>query len=390
MTPPRGSLLSMDFNSSVLDIFENRSLRAPFPEAGTRWVIYGAGNRGREIAQRLREHGHVVSRFIDRLSAPGDANGLPLVSPEDGRARCGLGEQAFIAIWRPDVDLQPIVDLLRDLGYSGVFSIYDYVERFGTELRRLFWQVQSSFYLDHRTDIENLGGLFSDEESLRCLEEVLRLRLLGDLGGLRRPQPDAHYLPVGLFELPDPFSFIDGGAYDGDTLQRMVDRGLHIDRYVGFEPDPGNFSRLRTRINGFDAGLNAVILPSALWSSVTTLRFSAEDSEESRVTGDGATQLQGLPIDAILPGFRADLIKYDVEGAELEALTGAVETIAASRPVLAVSAYHRPEHLWEVPSLIARWGLGYRFFLRYHSFGGMDIVVYAVPPNRLAKTAGAR
>ncbi len=41
----------------------------------------------------------------------------------------------------------------------------------------------------------------------------------------------------------------------------------------------------------------------------------------------------------------------DIEGAEIDALEGALETIPTQQPILAVSAYHRQEHiLGDTPS----------------------------------------
>ena len=51
-------------------------------------------------------------------------------------------------------------------------------------------------------------------------------------------------------------------------------------------------------------------------------------------------------------GAPADYIKYDVEGAEREALLGSRETILHRRPDLLVSAYHRSEDLFDLPLLL--------------------------------------
>ena len=45
-------------------------------------------------------------------------------------------------------------------------------------------------------------------------------------------------------------------------------------------------------------------------------------------------------------------IKMNIEGAELDALKGAKQAIIRCKPKLAISAYHRPSDLWQVPELI--------------------------------------
>jgi hypothetical protein len=76
-------------------------------------------------------------------------------------------------------------------------------------------------------------------------------------------------------------------------------------------------------------------------------------------------------------------MKFDIEGAEIEALRGARKILTADSPVLAVCAYHKSEHLYEIPLLIHAIQPDYRLFLRRYAEGAFELVWYAVPPNRL-------
>jgi hypothetical protein len=58
------------------------------------------------------------------------------------------------------------------------------------------------------------------------------------------------------------------------------------------------------------------------------------------------------PIDDILADNRLTFIKMDIEGAELDALYGARNTIKKSLPILVISTYHLPDHLWHVLSIL--------------------------------------
>ena len=68
----------------------------------------------------------------------------------------------------------------------------------------------------------------------------------------------------------------------------------------------------------------------------------------------------------------------DIEGSEYEALLGAKDTIYSSKPNLAICLYHKPNDLYEIPLLINSWNLGYKFYLRMHSYSAFDLVLYAV------------
>ena len=83
--------------------------------------------------------------------------------------------------------------------------------------------------------------------------------------------------------------------------------------------------------------------------------------------------------DAVLSGSRVDYIKYDVEGAEREALLGSAETIKTFRPRLLVSLYHRSEDLYELPLLLRALCPDYRMYLRRFAYvPAWDINLYCI------------
>lgn len=82
------------------------------------------------------------------------------------------------------------------------------------------------------------------------------------------------------------------------------------------------------------------------------------------------------------PCDRVTMIKMDIEGSELEALKGAMETILRDKPKLAISIYHKMEDMWEIPLYIKELVPEYRFYIRHHNSGGFaESVLYAVMPE---------
>ena len=98
--------------------------------------------------------------------------------------------------------------------------------------------------------------------------------------------------------------------------------------------------------------------------------------------GSGSLSVDCIELDEALRECAPTMIKFDIEGAELDALSGGRRTIRRRRPVLAVSTYHQQSHLWEIPLAIAQWNSEYRFALRPHGTEGWDLVCYAIPPER--------
>jgi hypothetical protein len=68
----------------------------------------------------------------------------------------------------------------------------------------------------------------------------------------------------------------------------------------------------------------------------------------------------------------------NIEGAELEALEGARESIRRWAPTLAISAYHRPSDLWQVAALARSLRPDYRLYFRQHDGGVIETVLYAI------------
>ena len=67
----------------------------------------------------------------------------------------------------------------------------------------------------------------------------------------------------------------------------------------------------------------------------------------------------------------------DIEGAELEALRGAKETIRKDRPRMAICIYHKPEDLYEIPGYLLSLVPEYRFKVRQYTSMSWETVLYA-------------
>src|SRR6266851_4949964 len=86
--------------------------------------------------------------------------------------------------------------------------------------------------------------------------------------------------------------------------------------------------------------------------------------------------LDSLVDEGVLP--RVDFIKMDIEGGELAALRGARRTLAAFRPKLAISVYHRVEDFFAIPQFLTELDLGYRLHLEHYSMIQWETVLYAI------------
>ena len=87
-------------------------------------------------------------------------------------------------------------------------------------------------------------------------------------------------------------------------------------------------------------------------TSDSNLRKYTEELKVQEVTVDQFVKENNLDV---------GLITIDVEGAEKDLLSGAVETIKSQKPMLFISIYHSVEDFFEIKPWIENLDLGYKF-----------------------------
>jgi FkbM family methyltransferase len=159
----------------------------------------------------------------------------------------------------------------------------------------------------------------------------------------------------------------------------FYDVGAHIGfwslvaaRFVGssglvcaFEADAENAARLRTHVVANTFSDRVLVVASAVWDRSGQVMFHADGAASSRRTGHVAAEpVQGatraipcVSLDDFARAHRApDVIKIDVEGAEIEVLTGARGIISAAHPIVICEMHSE---------IAARW---VRRFLEEHGY----------------------
>jgi FkbM family methyltransferase len=76
---------------------------------------------------------------------------------------------------------------------------------------------------------------------------------------------------------------------------------------------------------------------------------------------------------------KIDFIKMDIEGAELSALRGASACINRFRPKLAISLYHKPTDIFEIPIFIADSFPFYEMHIDHYTIHQEETVLYCAP-----------
>ena len=155
---------------------------------------------------------------------------------------------------------------------------------------------------------------------------------------------DGDELRLALAHIPANGVFLDVGAYFG-WYALNVARERPRARVIAFEPVPSSQAlleenRARNRLPNVRLARSAV--GAAVGEAEMELPPSANGGSAHFAAGDGVAERTRVPVttlDAAVEEqslLRVDFVKIDVEGAEMEVLRGAAETLRRHRPRLLV------------------------------------------------------
>lgn len=356
-------------------------------------VLMGSGGLGRRALAGLRAAGVTPLAFADNdADRQGtEHDGVRIISAEDAAREFGTTAAFVVTIWGANSPHRyaDSREQLETLGCDVIVPFPLLFWKYPAQLLPHYLMELPHRVLEQAVDVRRAFALWSDDVSRVEYVAQVRLRLLADFDGLPHPVVHPQYFPDDLYAWRSDECIVDGGAYDGDSIRSLVVlHGGDFAKVIAFEPDPTNFAKLHATVAALPVEWSEriVTLPMALGDAHGTLPMAATGTASSAM-GDGAgrasVQVAVEPLDAVIGDDRPTLIKFDIEGAEPEALRGARHTIATFGPVCAICVYHLQDHLWRLPLMLRAWRSDYAFFLRPHNEEGWDLVCYAVPLARL-------
>ena len=232
------------------------------------------------------------------------------------------------------------------------------------------------FFHRHVGELNAALELMSDDLSRKTFENVVRFKLTGELSALTECFCEKEEAFTRLLRLGSRESYLDLGAYRGDTIEEFLRyTGGRYREIVALEPDPKTYRKLRENI----------VLPGTrlfnmgIWSHDTDLPFRPSLGRGSSLGQDGTQVLPVTAIDTLFRRRPLTYLKVDVEGAEEQALLGGENTLRRDKPKLNLALYHRSEDLFRLPLLLHRIRPDYRLYLRQHPhLPAWDLNLYGV------------
>jgi FkbM family methyltransferase len=350
-----------------------------------RLTVYGFGTRGRDVIDQMASQGLEIHMIFDKNPIQSSYRGIAIRNLSDPIAlEVARNSTCVIALHNSYVDIGEVNAALKAANAKPVSLVNADKEGILLTISQGYWlDKDSTSFLISKQDAEWMLANLADSASCNIFKSLKNYRESGKIEDCPVPSLTDEYTPKDLVAYTSPVHLLDCGAYTGVAYRKILQH-YAINKYLGFEPDPENFLSLAS--NKFYSE-EVTLLPLGVSDKTEILRFSSGKEMGSSIDNVGESLIQCVAVDDVAKTFDANLVKFDIEGAEMRGLIGMRKLIERNRPSLCVSVYHKPEDLVDIPKLIASWNLDYKLYLRVHEFNAFGAVLYALPSSPIHEDA---
>lgn len=192
------------------------------------------------------------------------------------------------------------------------------------------------------------------------------------------------FLPEEIVQTLKNKDVLDIGAFIGDSA--LIFNEFSPNKIYSFEPEPNNFellqktiaiNNLKDKVVPIKKGIAAIKGSETLQTDLAASTIHTTDQQQ-----DGL-KIEVTTIDSFVAenNLNVGLIKMDIEGAELNAVRGALETIKKFQPILLIAVYHTPEDFFEIKPLVEATIPNYEFIIKkltpYHPTYETTLIAYS-------------
>jgi FkbM family methyltransferase len=143
-------------------------------------------------------------------------------------------------------------------------------------------------------------------------------------------------------------NYCDVGAYDGDTILAFSQK-FPLQKAYAVEVNKIFNEKIVHNSSMVKNGVE--IIPYAAWSEKTTLDFKEDHNGMFAIFPSEHGGIKAEALDSLIRG-KIDVIKLDIEGAEIEAFRGATQLLTENEPDILIASYHRSSDFIDIPQYI--------------------------------------
>lgn len=310
-------------------------------------VVYGMGNGADKLISRFEKYGITIADFFasDGFVRGHSFHGKRVKSFSEIKAEY----DDFVVVLSFASNRDEVIALFEDIDRE-----YDlYIPDMPVAGEEYF---DKDFYNNNYNDILSAYNALVDDDSKNTYANIINYKLTGKLSYLESAYSakEELYALIGGEEIE---TIIDAGAYNGDTVRDSKKYFVNLKCAYAIEPDPKTFKRL-LKYSEAETDIHLECINAAVFDNDGVSSFSGSANRNSSISSTSSYEhkdntVATLKIDSLAID-NVDYIKYDVEGAELEALIGSDKVIEKYKPTLLVSAYHRSSDIFSLINYLKR------------------------------------
>lgn len=351
-----------------------------------RVYLYGAGYTAKVCLNTLKDSGITIKALIDDDSSKigTKVESFEVISYEEFRDMCKDEVSANVIL--TSIYGKQILNKLIDISNIIIWEMYEwYTELLNQQDVVIDKYCEGERLRRYKENTDKLKKYLADEESKNVFDGVYQYYKTKDINKLVDicTEEECYFTKeVREYFKDREISLIDAGAYEGELLRAIISSGLNVKDWYCFELEKMNFDKLRGNLSKatLPKKLNCICENLGLW----------DEKDEFSITGNGAGSkiAEGTndervcmvdTIDHYFQDIHVDLIKMNIEGAEMRAIRGGIQTIRRDHPLLAISIYHCAEDYYRIMQFLLDNVKGYNYYIRQHALIYGETVLYAVP-----------
>lgn len=275
---------------------------------------------------------------------------------------------------------------------SSVYKIEPQVEVIDFEHCYIDWDfIDYPYVLNHGDVLQKTYELLKDDFSRKVMVEYLNACISGESKDLcvLKTDHEHDYEYSLVFKNVVSGAVLECGAYTGKTaveLSHYLDKINYSGKIISLEPDETNFETLRKKTSDTE---RVIPLKYGVSKDNGRLYFDTLGGQGSKIVYPKAGEenkfdsIDVITLDTLAEKYgKIGAVLMDVEGSELDALKGGIETIKKYKPALGIRVYHLKDDIFTIPMYIAKefeeCHYDIYFRINANSRGILDMTLYAI------------
>ncbi len=390
LTPYRSiTLSSFNSNEGLLEVLLRTEITVLRRRIDKPIVLYGAGSLGK-MAKTFFDYFdipflYVVDKNANQYGMDNIWTHVKIVHPDEVKT---VDKKTYLLIiCIATTPLIALHDALKADGWEDIAFFYDVCETYSARYPLTNGWFLNTLGKHERDAIKKVFFVLDEMSRMHYLQFLAWRKLRIELLFEHLEITDTRFFIPGIINsLNENEVFVDCGAHIGKVTKNFI--SITNNRYrkiYAIDADKENFALLKNNVINVP---DCKTIQCALGNKNGKRNFYQGFDFLSRLHEDGNDTVRVKILDAF--DIPATFIKMHLEGGELDALHGAVNTIQQHRPLVAVTMYHNSDGVWKIPHFFINNVQDYVFYMRMHSWAGTVAVFYAIPKERVTMKQSRR